>query len=194
MAKNLRFQVVEEAFKKRALEVRVPSERPSEFFGKYVFTKQKMYKYLPVEVYDKMVDVMDNGQSAVFNQTNVAKRHNGYKFRCKVSNTSGTVYSDPAMLTVSSVAPVIVTQPSGVTAALGSTATFSVTASGTGMSYQWQYLKPGQSAWTNVTDNGQDAVFNQKKVAQRHNGYQFRCVVTNAKGSVTSSAVTLTVG
>ena len=61
MANNLRFQVVEEAFKKRALEVKVPSERPSKFFGKYVFTKQKMYKYLPAEVYNKMVDVIDNG-------------------------------------------------------------------------------------------------------------------------------------
>ena len=61
MANNLRFQVVEEAFKKRALEVKVPCERPSEFFGKYVFTKQKMYKYLPAEVYSKMVDVIENG-------------------------------------------------------------------------------------------------------------------------------------
>lgn len=36
MANNLRFQVVEEAFKKRALDVPVPEERPSEYFGKYV--------------------------------------------------------------------------------------------------------------------------------------------------------------
>ena len=61
MANNLRFQVVEEAFKKRALDVKVPSERPSEYFGKYVFNKEKMYRYLPKDVYDKMVDVMDNG-------------------------------------------------------------------------------------------------------------------------------------
>ena len=61
MANNLRFQVVEEAFKKRALDVKVPSERPSEYFGKYVFTRQKMYKYLPKEIYDSMIDVMDNG-------------------------------------------------------------------------------------------------------------------------------------
>ena len=40
---NLRFQVVEEAFKKRPLEVEVPKERPSEYFGKYVFTRAKMY-------------------------------------------------------------------------------------------------------------------------------------------------------
>ena len=63
MANNLRFQVVEEAFKKRALDVKVPAERPSEFFGKYVFDRKKMYKYLPKNVYDKMIDVMDNGAS-----------------------------------------------------------------------------------------------------------------------------------
>ncbi len=61
VSNNLRFQVVEEAFKKRPVEVKVPSERPSEYFGKYVFTRQKMYKYLPKDVYDKMIDVMDNG-------------------------------------------------------------------------------------------------------------------------------------
>ena len=63
MANNLRFQVVEEAFKKHALEVKVPAERPSEYFGKYVFNRQKMYKYLPKDIYDKMIDVMDNGAS-----------------------------------------------------------------------------------------------------------------------------------
>ena len=61
MSNQLRFQVVEEAFKKKAVEVKVPSECPSEYFGKYVFTREKMYKYLPVNVYNKLVDVIDNG-------------------------------------------------------------------------------------------------------------------------------------
>ena len=61
MSSNLRFQVVEEAFKKQALEVRVPTERPSDYFGKYVFNRQKMYKYLPADVYAKLIDVIDNG-------------------------------------------------------------------------------------------------------------------------------------
>ena len=61
MANNLRFQVVEEAFKKHPVEVKVPKERPSEYFGKYVFNKEKMYRYLPKNVYDTMVDVIDNG-------------------------------------------------------------------------------------------------------------------------------------
>ena len=58
---NLRFQVVEEAFKKRAVEVKVPKERPSQYFGKYVFNKQKMFRYLPSDIYEKMIDVIDNG-------------------------------------------------------------------------------------------------------------------------------------
>ena len=58
---NLRFQVVEEAFKKKPLDVKTPAERPSEYFGKYVFTREKMHHYLPADIYEKMIDVMDNG-------------------------------------------------------------------------------------------------------------------------------------
>ncbi len=58
---KLRFRVVETAFKKKAVPVEVPSERPSEYFAKYVFNREKMFKYLPGKVYDKLVDVMDNG-------------------------------------------------------------------------------------------------------------------------------------
>ena len=58
---NLRFQVVEEAFKKKPVEVIPPVERPSEYYGKNVFNRAKMYKYLPADIYDKLVDVIDNG-------------------------------------------------------------------------------------------------------------------------------------
>jgi glutamine synthetase len=61
MSNLLRFQVVEEAFKKKAVEVKAPSERPSEYFGKYVFNREKMYKYLPTDVYNNLIDVIDNG-------------------------------------------------------------------------------------------------------------------------------------
>ena len=58
---NLRFIVVEEAFKKQALEVKAPEERPSEYFGKYVFNQEKMFKYLPTDIYQKLRDVIENG-------------------------------------------------------------------------------------------------------------------------------------
>jgi len=61
MSSALRFQVVGEAFKKRPVEVAAPKERPSEFFAKYVFTRDKMQKYLPADIFTKMVDVMENG-------------------------------------------------------------------------------------------------------------------------------------
>ena len=61
MANELRFQVVGEAFKKKPLDVEAPSERPCEYFGKKVFNREKMYKYLPKDIYQKMVDVIDNG-------------------------------------------------------------------------------------------------------------------------------------
>ena len=67
MAARLRFKVVDEAFKRGPVYVDLPKERPSEYFGKYVFNKQKMYKYLPAKVYKKMCDVMENG--APFDRT-----------------------------------------------------------------------------------------------------------------------------
>ncbi len=58
---KLRFRVVETAFKKKAEMVKTPAERPDEYFAKYVFNREKMFKYLSGEVYAKLVDVMDNG-------------------------------------------------------------------------------------------------------------------------------------
>ena len=61
MSSTLRFQVVGEAFKKKAVSVPNRQDRPSEFFAKYVFNRQKMARYLPDHVFQKMCDVIDNG-------------------------------------------------------------------------------------------------------------------------------------
>ena len=58
---ELRFNVVEKAFRAKPLEIAVPSERPAEYFGKYVFNREKMFKYLPAPVYARLADAMDNG-------------------------------------------------------------------------------------------------------------------------------------
>ena len=58
---SLRFRVVEKAFQTKAREFPIPEERPSEYFGKYVFNREKMFKYLPGDVFAKLVDVIDNG-------------------------------------------------------------------------------------------------------------------------------------
>ncbi|MEG1579906.1 MAG: glutamine synthetase III [Bacteroidaceae bacterium] len=58
---KLRFKMVEEAFKKKAIEVAAPEERPSEYYAKYVFNQEKMFKYLPLNTYKKLRDVIENG-------------------------------------------------------------------------------------------------------------------------------------
>ena len=58
---SLRFNVVEKAFQAKPQPVAVPDGRPSEYFGKYVFNREKMFKYLPSTVYAQLVDAMDNG-------------------------------------------------------------------------------------------------------------------------------------
>ena len=57
---QLRFNVVETAFERKALKVEVPKGKPSEYFGKYVFNRKKMYEYLPKKIYDALVDAIDN--------------------------------------------------------------------------------------------------------------------------------------
>ena len=85
----LRFKVVEEAFKKRAIPVENPEARPSEYFTKYVFTREKMYKYFPRHVYNKLVDVIDNG--VPLDRTIADEVANG--MRCWASELGVTHYS-----------------------------------------------------------------------------------------------------
>ena len=61
MSSALRFEVISKAFEKKPLVIPNREDRPSEFFAKYVFNRQKMFKYLPAKVYKKMCDVIDNG-------------------------------------------------------------------------------------------------------------------------------------
>lgn len=53
--------MVEEAFRKRPVEVKAPKERPSEYFAKYVFNREKMFKYLPLDTYKKLREVIEQG-------------------------------------------------------------------------------------------------------------------------------------
>ncbi|WP_279136037.1 glutamine synthetase III [Parabacteroides johnsonii] len=58
---KLRFRVVETAFKKQAVEVPTPDERPSDYFGQNVFNRAKMFKYLTEKAYGRITDCIDNG-------------------------------------------------------------------------------------------------------------------------------------
>ena len=74
---KLRFKVVEEAFHKKPVDVPSPNLRPSDYFAKYVFNREKMFKYLSSTVYNKLVDVIDNG--AALDRSIAADVANGMK-------------------------------------------------------------------------------------------------------------------
>ncbi|MDE6560793.1 MAG: glutamine synthetase III [Muribaculaceae bacterium] len=60
---KLRFDVVQDAFKKKALDVETPVARPSEYFGELVFNRDKMRKYLKPSTYDALVACIEGDKA-----------------------------------------------------------------------------------------------------------------------------------
>ena len=112
-------------------------------------------------------------------------------YRCIVQNEKQTVISDEARLTLRIDAPVITEQPSGQNVKEGERATFTVTAAGDDLTYRWQVNKTG--TWNDCVSAGHDTETFSFPAKSGYNGWQYRCIVSNAAGSVTSSAAKLTV-
>ncbi len=130
--------------------------------------------------------------TANFTETSTTGK-NGYKYRCIVSGTCGpSVTSNSATLTFNT-APSITSHPSGRTVCSGTNASFSVSATGTGLSYQWQYSSNGINYYDCVTGTGiNTANFTETSTAGK-NGYRYRCVVSGICNlTATSSSATLT--
>ena len=60
---HLRFNVVEEAFNRKAVPVEIPAERPEVYYAEKVFNRQKMFQYLPKKTYEVLIDAIDNKKS-----------------------------------------------------------------------------------------------------------------------------------
>ncbi len=101
-----------------------------------------------------------------------------------VTGTCGTVTSNAATLTVNT-APAITTQPVSTQACIGSPASFTVVATGTGLNYQW---RKGGSNITGATS----ATYTIASVAAGDAG-NYDVVITGTCGMTTSATVTLTV-
>jgi len=64
---SLRFNAVEEAFKKKALVVCAPSKFTSDYYGKYVFNRATMAKYLSKDTLKGLKNVIDKGATLEIN-------------------------------------------------------------------------------------------------------------------------------
>jgi hypothetical protein len=114
---------------------------------------------------------------------------NGAQFTVVVSNSTGTVTSNAAILTVSPapVAPSITSQPASQTVTTGQTATFSVVATGTApLGYQWRKNGAAISSATSAS-------YTTPATTASDNGAQFTVAISNTAGSMTSNAAALTV-
>ncbi len=126
-----------------------------------------------------------------------AAYRSGYQYRCLVVSGDQSLTSDAATLTVKEQTTVfeITGQPESASVRTGESAVFTVSATGDGLTYQWQYRNPATGVWKNSSSATQgyntDTLTVQATAAR--NGYQYRCVVSDGEQSLTSDAAALTV-
>lgn len=116
---------------------------------------------------------------------------NANYYRCKITDSSGNVaYTKTVRLYVLGVTA----QPKAKNVRIGDTATFSVQATGTGVTYQWQYLTKSGGTWQNCTATGNKTSTMSVPATSGRNGYSYRCKLSDSEENVLySNAVKLSV-
>ena len=129
--------------------------------------------------------------SASYTRTPATAAMNGNQFRVVITGLCPTpVTTTAATLTVNTL-PAIDVQPASATVCAGNNATFTVTATGTGVTYQWQ--ENTGSGFVNIPA-ATSASYTVVAATAGMNGYQYRVIVSGACApSVTSNAALLTV-
>ena len=125
------------------------------------------------------------GQTASYTTPTAGSGYDGLLVRCVVSGTCGSTTSAAATVHVTG-APTT-SDPASLTRSIGEQAVFSVTATGVGLTYQWQTNSVNLTGATSAS-------YTNAAVASTDNGLQYRCVVSSTCGGPTTSAnATLTV-
>jgi len=133
--------------------------------------------------------------SASYQTPAVAINNNGTLYRVALTDTTGTTFSSAATLSVQYIT--INTQPSAVTAQVGTSVTFVVGAVGNpGLQYQWYSQPSGGSQFTAIT-NAIHSSYTIPAVASNQDGTQYYVCVYNSAIACSlatqSSTVTLNV-
>ena len=122
-----------------------------------------------------------------------AASQTGTQYRCQLTSSCGNLTTNIVTLTVNTL-PAISAQPQSVSICAGSNNTFSVTASGTAITYQWQLSTTGcAGTFTNIT-GATSSTYVVTGATASMSGYAYRCVVSGAcTPAATSSCALLTV-
>ncbi len=131
-----------------------------------------------------------SGATATTYSFTVTTAANGYQYRAVFTNSQGTATTSAARLTVVAM-PVVTTNPTSQSVVVGTTVNFTAAANGASTT-QWQLSTNGGGVWNSIS--GATAATYSVTATATMSGYQYRVLFTNASGSATSSAATLTVG
>ena len=138
-------------------------------------------------------------ESLTINQGETLTVPDGSKLDCKNNLTNkgtilvekgGNLTGNPGGKVV--YAPAITNHPQDVEVKENETANFTVEATGSDLSYQWQKSTDNGSNWTDITGET-NTTYTTGKTTMDMSGTQYRCVVKNSIDEVTSDAATLTV-
>lgn len=113
-------------------------------------------------------------------------------FRCRLSNTQGTVYSNTVNVRVIEDVITMTAQPTNQSVVEGQKATFSLTAEGRpDLYYVWQKLVNGY--WEQIIGAPNTSSYQTNETTLADNGSVYRCEVFNQNDRIYSNEVTLTV-
>lgn len=142
--------------------------------------------------------IYSGATTATLTLTGVTAVMNTYQYRCVASVLCGSTNSNAATLTVNA-APSISSQPAASVVCGVTSTSFSVTAAGAGITYQWQSAATCAGPWTNLANAAPysgvtTATLTVNPTALAMNGTAYRCVITGTCApAATSNCVTLTV-
>jgi len=120
--------------------------------------------------------------ATLFLSSSLTNSYNNYQYRCVVTGTCSAATSSAATLTVNSL-PAVSSQPSNSTVCSGNSTSFSVSATGTGLTYQWQVSTDGTN-YTNLTNSGiysgstTSTLSLSSGISNTYNNYLYRCEIS----------------
>ncbi len=142
--------------------------------------------------------IYQGSNTATLTFFNVLATYNGYQFRCVVGGTCAPSVNSAAAILTTNTQPSVTTNPAATSTCAGSNAQFTIVATGTGITYQWQVNTAG-GAYTNITNTGvysgatSTTLVISGATANLHSN-QYRCVVSGTCApAVTSNFAILTV-
>ena len=140
------------------------------------------------EIEQVISDIKADGNYYVLDKIGIHSSNNDNSFD-KIVLFTKDIYRNPTERKAVLTTMIITTQPTDYTGAIGETAKFTIGASGTGNTYQWQYSADGGKTWGASGQAGNKTTTLSMVIDTNKLGLKFRCIVTDASGKTYTSNV-----